>query len=102
MVDRAVTNLVDNAVKFSPEGTAVEIVVDGRVVSVLDRGPGVLEEDRSRVFDRFYRSASTRTMPGSGLGLAIVSQIAELHGGSAELAPRPGGGTIAVLRLAGD
>jgi two-component system sensor histidine kinase MprB len=99
MLDRAVANLVDNAVKFSAAGSAVDIVVEGPVVSVLDRGPGVPEEDRARVFDRFYRSAATRTMPGSGLGLAIVSQIAELHGGTAELSARPGGGTVAVLRV---
>jgi two-component system sensor histidine kinase MprB len=94
-----VANLVDNALKFSPTDSGVDIVVDGASVSVLDRGPGVPEEDRGHVFDRFYRSPATRTMPGSGLGLAIVRQIAETHGGTATLAPRPDGGSVAVLTL---
>jgi two-component system sensor histidine kinase MprB len=100
MLDRAVANLVDNAVKFSPAGSAIDIVVDDRSVAVLDRGPGVPEDDRDHVFDRFYRAPATRTMPGSGLGLAIVRQIAEVHGGTASLAARPGGGSVATLDLA--
>ena len=66
---------------------------------MADRGPGIAADDRARVFDRFYRAASARTLPGSGLGLSIVSQIAVLHGGSVVLDAREGGGTVARLTL---
>jgi two-component system sensor histidine kinase MprB len=101
MIDRAVSNLVDNALKFSSEPSAVEVAVTGTVVTVADRGAGIEGEDASRLFDRFYRSERTRTLPGSGLGLSIVKQIAELHGGTVDLRPRPGGGVEATLRLPG-
>jgi two-component system, OmpR family, sensor histidine kinase MprB len=68
-------------------------------VTVRDHGPGVDEADRAHVFDRFYRSAASRTLPGSGLGLAIVRQIAEAHGGSASVEPAKGGGSVFRLRL---
>lgn len=99
MLDRAISNLVDNALKFSKAPDPVEIEVRGATVSVSDRGSGVAEEDRSKVFDRFYRAREARTQPGSGLGLAIVKQIAEVHGGKVDLADRPGGGTVARLQL---
>ncbi len=99
MLDRAVANLVDNALKFSPSGAAVDVAVHGTIVEVADRGPGIDAEDRDRVFDRFYRATGARTLPGSGLGLSIVSQIAALHGGSVTLEPREGGGTVARLTL---
>jgi two-component system sensor histidine kinase MprB len=97
MLDRAVANLVDNALKFSPNGAAVDVTVRGATVEVADRGPGIDAEDRTRVFDRFYRATSARTLPGSGLGLSIVAQIAALHGGTVTLDPRDGGGTVARL-----
>ena len=99
MLDRAVANLVDNALKFSPSGAAVDVTVRGTTVEVADRGPGIDAEDRARVFDRFYRATSARTLPGSGLGLSIVSQIATLHGGTVTLDAREGGGTVARLSL---
>ncbi len=99
MLDRAVANLVDNALKFSPSGAAVDVTVRGTTIEVADRGPGVDAEDRARVFDRFYRATSARTLPGSGLGLSIVSQIATLHGGTVTLDAREGGGTVARLAL---
>ncbi len=99
MIDRAVSNLVDNALKFSPDGEAVTVTVHGGTLEVADRGPGIAPEDRARVFDRFYRATSARTLPGSGLGLSIVSQIAVLHGGSVMLDAREGGGTVARLTL---
>jgi two-component system sensor histidine kinase MprB len=101
MLDRAVSNLVDNAVKFGPAGAPVDVTVRGTTIEVADRGPGIAADDRDRVFDRFYRATSARTLPGSGLGLSIVSQIAALHGGSVTLAPREGGGTVARLVLPG-
>ena len=100
MIERAVSNLVENALKFSDAPTAVEIEVRRGRVDVLDRGIGIDEADRTRVFDRFSRADGARTRPGSGLGLAIVAQIAALHGGSARLSPRDGGGAVATLDLA--
>jgi two-component system, OmpR family, sensor histidine kinase MprB len=100
-VDRALSNLVDNALKFSADDTPVEIVVEGSRLEVRDRGPGVPAGEEERVFDRFYRADTSRTLPGSGLGLSIVRQVAELHGGAAELAPREGGGSVATLTLPG-
>jgi two-component system sensor histidine kinase MprB len=99
-LQRAVSNLLDNAIKWSPPGEPIEVAVteDGEV-RVRDRGPGIPAEDLPRVFDRFYRSASSRGMPGSGLGLAIVRRVAEGHGGTAVAAARPGGGTEMVLRI---
>jgi two-component system sensor histidine kinase MprB len=83
LVERAVGNLLDNAVKYSPPGAPIEVSVrDGEVI-VADRGPGIAEEDLPRIFDRFYRSAGARSKPGAGLGLAIVREAAEAHGGRA-------------------
>jgi two-component system sensor histidine kinase MprB len=97
---RAVANLLDNAVKWSPPAGVVEVeVADGRV-SVRDHGPGIAEEDLPHVFDRFYRAPAARGTPGFGLGLAIVRQVAEAHGGSAQAEPAEGGGTRMTLRVA--
>ncbi|HWS44495.1 MAG TPA: HAMP domain-containing sensor histidine kinase [Acidimicrobiia bacterium] len=98
-IDRAVTNLLDNACKFSPAGGLVEVEVDRTRIEVRDRGPGIDESERAHVFDRFYRAPEARTTPGSGLGLAIVKQIVDLHGGTVALAARDGGGTVARLEL---
>ena len=99
-LDRAVTNLLDNARKWSPAGGTVHVAVaDGELV-VRDEGPGIDAADRPYVFDRFYRSAESRRLPGSGLGLAIVRQVAEMHGGAAWAAPpRNGSGAELHLRL---
>lgn len=96
-VGRAVSNLIDNARKWSPERGTVEVVLNGGVLSVRDHGPGFEEADLPFVFDRFYRAADARRLPGSGLGLAIVRQAAEACGGFAEAANAPGGG--ALLRV---
>lgn len=101
LLERAVGNLLDNALKFSPASSVVEVEVHGTDVEVLDRGAGIDAADLPHVFDRFYRSPTARTVPGSGLGLAIVEQIAKLHGGSVTLAPRDGGGIVARLHLVG-
>ncbi|MEY2460936.1 MAG: two-component system, OmpR family, sensor histidine kinase MprB [Acidimicrobiaceae bacterium] len=99
LIERAVSNLVDNALKFSDEAEGVEITVDGTAIEVADRGSGIAPEDKGKVFDRFYRAGSARTRPGSGLGLSIVAQIAEAHGATVTLLARAGGGTVARLEL---
>ncbi len=96
---RAVSNLLDNAVKWSPAGGTVEVRVADATVSIRDHGPGIAEEDLAKVFDRFYRAPDARGLPGSGLGLAIVRQVAESHGGTVSAARADGGGTIVRLQL---
>ena len=96
---RAVSNLLDNAVKWSPDGETVEVRVADAAVTIRDRGPGIAEDDLPKVFDRFYRAPDARGRPGSGLGLAIVRQVAESHGGSVSAARAYGGGTIVRLQL---
>jgi two-component system sensor histidine kinase MprB len=98
-IERAVTNLLDNAAKWSPPGTTIEVTVRDGQLAVRDHGPGIADEDLPYVFDRFYRARSARGMPGSGLGLAIVRQVAEAHGGEVVAEPAEGGGTRMVLDL---
>lgn len=100
-VERAIANLVDNALKFADTGE-VEVVVRCGHVEVRDRGPGVDPDDRSRVFDRFYRADSARGRPGSGLGLSIVRSVAESHGGTVFVRPRDGGGSVIGFALPPD
>jgi two-component system, OmpR family, sensor histidine kinase MprB len=98
-LERAVGNVLDNAVKWSPPGGVVEVsLADGELL-VRDHGPGVQPEDLPLVFDRFYRASSARHLPGSGLGLAIVREAVEAHGGTASLDSSPGKGTVVRLRL---
>jgi two-component system sensor histidine kinase MprB len=97
---RAVNNLLDNAVKWSPADTAVEIDVEpGGLLTVRDHGPGIDPGDLPHVFERFYRARAARGLPGSGLGLAIVSHVADSHGGTVEASNAPEGGTRLVLRI---
>lgn len=99
MMERAVANLVDNALKYSPPSTAVEVTIHDTRLVVLDRGSGISGEDLPHVFDRFYRSVATRTEPGSGLGLAIVKQIVERHDGTVEATNREHGGAAVGFEL---
>src|SRR6185295_3500112 len=96
-----ISNLLDNAVKWSPPGGEIEVTVAGGEVVVRDHGPGIDDTDLPYVFDRFYRASSARGMPGSGLGLAIVRQVAESHGGQVVAERAEGGGTRVTLRLNG-
>jgi two-component system sensor histidine kinase MprB len=98
-IERAVSNLIDNAAKWSPPGATVEVSVAGGEVVVRDHGPGIADEDLPFVFDRFYRAPAARSMPGSGLGLAIVSQVAEAHGGTVRAEAADGGGAQMRLTL---
>jgi two-component system sensor histidine kinase MprB len=98
-LERAISNLVDNAIKFSGATSAVEIHVGSKRVEVRDHGPGISDEDKPHVFDRFYRATSTRSMPGSGLGLAIVSQFAEANDANVYVLDNAGGGVIVGLQF---
>jgi len=93
-IQRAVSNLVDNALKWNPDEGTIEIELAGGGLAVRDHGPGFEPRDLPHVFDRFYRAGNARSLPGSGLGLAIVRQAAEAHGGDVEAANAPGGGAV--------
>jgi two-component system, OmpR family, sensor histidine kinase MprB len=98
-VERAVTNLLDNARKWSPSSETVDVAVHDGLVEVRDRGPGIAFEDLPLVFNRFYRAKAARGMPGAGLGLSIVKQIADAHGGSVSVDQAADGGAILRLQL---
>jgi two-component system, OmpR family, sensor histidine kinase MprB len=100
-MERAVWNLLENAGKWSGEGSSVEVSLARGELRVRDHGPGFSEEDRPLVFDRFYRSAVARSMPGAGLGLAIVREVAEAHGATVEAENAEGGGALVRLSLNG-
>ena len=101
-LERAIDNVLDNAIKWSPPGGTVDIrLVDG-TLTVRDHGPGIAEADLPHVFDRFYRAAAARALPGSGLGLAIVKQTVDDHGGSVTVANADGGGALLTLRFDAD
>ena len=106
-IEQALTNLLSNAFKYSPQGGEVSLDVrleehEGEeqvVVGVHDHGIGMTPEQLSRAFERFYRADASGNIPGTGLGLNLVKEIAEIHGGGVELASQPGVGTTASLRL---
>ena len=99
-LERAVANLLGNAVKYSPPRSPIVVRVAAGTLTVTDAGPGISAEDRSRVFDRFHRGVDARAQPGSGLGLAIVAKIVDDHGGSVFVdEARPGPGAVVGFRL---
>jgi two-component system sensor histidine kinase MprB len=98
-LDRAVTNLVDNACKFDGTGSPIEVVVEGGSVTVLDRGPGIPPGEEARIFDRFHRADSARSMPGSGLGLSIVRDVVGRANGTVDARQREGGGAAIGFTL---
>lgn len=101
LLERAVTNLLDNAAKWSPEHGTVRLRLADGVLTVTDEGPGIGADDLPYIFDRFYRATESRTLPGSGLGLSIVKRAADRHGGSAEVESTLGHGSTFTLRIPG-
>jgi two-component system sensor histidine kinase MprB len=93
-IERAVDNLLDNALKYSPDGSVVEVACADGVLVVRDHGRGVADSDIQHIFDRFYRAPEARSRPGSGLGLAIVAQVAADEGGQVSVHHAPGGGAL--------
>jgi signal transduction histidine kinase len=106
MIQQAVANLLDNAIKFSPRGGTVEVSASaGRIttIQVADQGSGIPAAERSRATNRFYRGETARSTPGSGLGLALVAAVAHLHGGSLQLEDNnPGLRAVLTLSFAED
>ena len=100
-LERAVTNLLDNAAKWSPPDGVVRVRLTDGELTVDDEGPGIAEEDLTHVFERFWRSDESRSMPGSGLGLAIVAQVVDRHSGSVTASRAPAGGARLTIRLPG-
>lgn len=106
---QVVTNLMGNALRYTPDGTPVEIMVGTRtiggqkmsVIKIRDHGPGISDDEAPRIFERFYRADSSRdrNTGGSGLGLAIVSAIVASHAGTVRLEQTPGGGATMVIEL---
>ena len=105
MIERTFTNLIENALRFTPPGGNVRILVERRVdhieVTVSDTGTGIPAEDLPHIFERFYRADKSRNrkVPGTGLGLAIAREIVELHGGSIRADSTPGSGTRVSFTL---
>ncbi|MGI5287832.1 HAMP domain-containing sensor histidine kinase [Nonomuraea polychroma] len=101
-LERAISNLLENAAKFDDDGTEpIEVHIRQGTITVSDRGPGMKPDDEARVFDRFYRADTARGLPGSGLGLAIVRDVAEAHGGAVFARARPGGGAAVGFTVNG-
>ena len=99
-LERAITNLLDNAVKFSPSDGEIWVeLTSAGVLTIVDSGPGVADEDLPHIFDRFYRSDRARNTPGTGLGLAIVTHTVEAHGGPVRAGNQPGAGAKFTMRL---
>lgn len=102
-MDQALTNVIENAVRYAPAGTEIQVAVarvrTGIQVRVADHGPGIDAEERRLVFEPFYRGRASSGRPGSGLGLAISRAVVVAHGGSLALEQAPGGGLAVVIEL---
>jgi len=94
-----VTNLLDNAVKFSPENGTVHIRMAGDELTIWDEGPGIAPEDLPKIFDRFFRSNKARNTPGTGLGLSIVAHTINAHGGTVTADNQEGAGAKFIVVL---
>jgi len=98
-LERAVSNVVDNACKWNPASEPLAVTQKGGRFEVADRGPGIDPDDRPYIFDRFYRASAARSLPGSGLGLAIVKQVVDEAGGTVFVRERDGGGAVVGFEL---
>jgi two-component system sensor histidine kinase KdpD len=100
---QVLTNLLENAARYSPPGSQIKLSASHRNGSVLlelmDTGPGFPPQDEERIFEKFYRGAQEQTRSGTGLGLAICRGIVELHGGTIRASNRPGGGAVFHIEL---
>jgi two-component system sensor histidine kinase MprB len=101
MLERAVTNLLDNAVKWSPPNGTIRVQLEGDRLRVADQGPGISESEMPFIFDRFYRGDTARQTPGTGLGLSIVAQTVAQHGGSVKAGRSAQGGAEFTIQLPG-
>ena len=102
-IGQALANLLDNAVKFTEEGGRVTLEAEqtdhGVRIIVRDTGPGILEHDMERIWERLYRGDQSRSQKGLGLGLSLVKAIVTAHGGTIEVDSRPGEGSVFIVRL---
>ena len=106
MVDLAIGNLMENAIRYSPPGRAVTVTAHstadgGLAIAVTDQGPGIPEGEQERIFQRYYRTSPTPDLPGTGLGLYLSREIAHLHGGSLTVRSQAGHGATFTLELPG-
>jgi two-component system sensor histidine kinase MprB len=99
LLERAISNMLDNALKWSPPAAPIQVQVADGSVTVRDQGPGISVDERERVFERFYRAQDAKSSPGSGLGLSIVRHVAESFGGDARILDETGQGTAVKLWL---
>jgi signal transduction histidine kinase len=102
-MERVLTNLIGNALKFSPDGASVRVHLecdgDSLALSVSDNGPGIAADEINTIFDKYRRGRATASVEGSGLGLFIVKSVVDAHGGSIDVASRPGAGATFTIRL---
>jgi len=100
-LERAITNLLDNAVKWSPPNGTIRVQLEGDRLRVADQGPGISEADMPFIFDRFYRGDTARQTSGTGLGLSIVAQTVAQHGGWVTAGRSAQGGAEFTIQLPG-
>ncbi|PJF24304.1 MAG: hybrid sensor histidine kinase/response regulator, partial [Phototrophicales bacterium] len=103
LMQRALTNLLTNAIKYSPGGGSILLEANcdttGLTLSVSDNGIGIPEDELAHIFETFYRASNTESYPGTGIGLTIVKQAVEMHGGTIEVRSQRGVGTTFTLRI---
>jgi signal transduction histidine kinase len=104
MIQRMISNLLDNAIKYTPPGGRVGIKTHLEsertgCIEVSDTGTGISEEDLEPIFERFYRCDQSRSLPGTGLGLSLARAVVVFHGGTISVASAPGKGSTFIIKL---